>query len=493
MMLVYNTCMMQATMRLALIAVLAGSVVAPVAAETATSPFGIAWGFVYGYAGVPAAPFVPLARGLGAGTTKIYLFWNQIEPRPGVYDWSAVDAYCAQLRSPEEGLISVYSASTWATERSTTMLPPSPPKRLDDYARFIGALVRRCNGRVRYWENDAEASDPLYWSGTADQFVDELRVFHRAVKAVDPSALVIAGGYDGWFNPPGLPPITGQEAGLAFYDRVLSQSRDDFDLFDLRLYGDPTTIPGRVAYIRERMQAYGYQKPIVSTEYGGPNPLEFAANRKYYALLTAWAQQVAAHGAGAAPANPLDDMYAHPDALPPETRMFMLDAPPALQAEYERIQGRQLVMRNLFALSAGVQKMIYWQFLGDTGKRGDLMTFMYGKVGMFASGVGRLPIADVFQRMTGELGGAVSVTRVALPADPSVCLFVVERGARGRLAVAWRASGAPSLVHPRATEAAVPWERTGAKAIDAFGNSVTVRVDGGTARLLLSATPVYVE
>src|SRR5215831_553746 len=75
------------------------------------SPLGIAWGFLYGNMGVKAEQFLPQLRELGGGFTKIYLTWNQIEPKKGQFDWSAVDAFVNQLRTPEEGLISLFSSS----------------------------------------------------------------------------------------------------------------------------------------------------------------------------------------------------------------------------------------------------------------------------------------------------------------------------------------------------------------------------------------------
>src|SRR5580765_1986865 len=51
------------------------------------SPFGIAGGFPYGYQGVKAYEFIPQLRQLGSDFTKVYLFWNQIEPKKGQYDW----------------------------------------------------------------------------------------------------------------------------------------------------------------------------------------------------------------------------------------------------------------------------------------------------------------------------------------------------------------------------------------------------------------------
>ena len=38
------------------------------------SPFGVAWSFLYGYCGVPAANYSPQLKEVGAGFTKVYPF-----------------------------------------------------------------------------------------------------------------------------------------------------------------------------------------------------------------------------------------------------------------------------------------------------------------------------------------------------------------------------------------------------------------------------------
>ena len=137
---------------------------------------GIGWGFLYGYLGVKPEQYLPQMRELGADFTKVYLFWNQIEPRKGQYDWTAVDAFVDQLNSPEEGLIALFSSSQWATRQSAAMLPPSPAKNPDDYYRFVHDLVAHYKGRVRYWQNDCEPSNPIYWLGTKEEFTAQLGV-----------------------------------------------------------------------------------------------------------------------------------------------------------------------------------------------------------------------------------------------------------------------------------------------------------------------------
>lgn len=457
------------------------------------SPLGIAWGFLYGTNGVPAEKFVPKVRELGAGFSKVYLFWAQMEPKKGAYDWSALDAYVKQLRSPDEGLVSLFSVSPWATRLSALALPPSPAKDSKDYYRFVFEMVKHCHGKVRYWENDAEPNSPIYWSGTKEEFVDELKTFYRAVKDADPKAQVVCGGYDGLFNPPNLPPVPNQQAGIAFFDYVLKEARDVYDVFDLRLYANPYTIEGRVQTIRDKMRALGYEKPIISAEYGGPGLFEFPENRKYAPLVMAWSQGMAAGKPGA---GGVADLYKEMTSLAPQTQMFMQGCPPELQAKFERIQGRDLVMRNVFALAAGVQKTLYWDAWNDASNRDDLMTLMYGKIPMFGYEGKTLvekPLSTVYRRMAGVLKGVQSVRRIEIPGFPTVQLFEALRKGRKPLWVLWdkrdvfSGEDSPSLAFSMATSAKKP------VATDVFGTRIAVQIKDGTLRMPLSVTPVFLE
>src|SRR5262249_48876051 len=304
------------------------------------SPFGISWGMIYGSWGVKAEKFVPQVKQLGASFTKVYLFWNQIVPERGRYNWEAVDAYLNQLESPDEGLIALYSSSTWATRKSTQFWPPSPAGNPDDYYRFVHDLVAHAKGRVRYFQNDCEPNNPMFWSGTKEEYLAQLRVFHRAVKDADAKALVVLGGYDGIFNPPGWPPIPGQDYGLSFFDYLLKEGAKLFDVFDNRLYANPYTIPARVEYMRQKMI-----QPVISTEYNGPGFFEFPANRRYYPLLQSWSQSVTS---GDAPArqNEITALYEKMATLPPETQMFMIGCPERLEQKRQPIHAPDLFMKN---------------------------------------------------------------------------------------------------------------------------------------------------
>jgi hypothetical protein len=465
------------------------------------SPLGIAWGFLYGNMGVKAERFLPQLRELGGGFTKVYLTWNQIEPQKGKYDWSAVDAFVNQLKSPEEGLISLFSSSQWAVKRPVALLPPSPAENPDDYYRFVKDLVKHCKGRLRYWQNDSEPNNPIFWSGTKEEFVAQLKVFHKAVKDADPSAIVVVGGYDGLFGPPGTRPFPNQQAGLDFFDYVLKEGRDSFDLFDLRLYGDPYTIIARVEFMRQKMVALGYNKPIICTEYGGPSFFAFPENRKYFSLLTSWMQSVAQGGPDGpvfnAGANQIAELYSRMSSLAPETQMFMLGCAPEMEAKYDRIQARELVMRNLFAFTAGVQRTFYWQFLDLRTNRDNMMTLMYGKIGILGYEDGilrkRQPTAEAFHRMAEALAGVCGVKRVEVPDKPSIFLFEVDRGSRGPVFVLWERRDEFTGEDSPAVPFECAWTVGRATTTDALGQTVPIRVADGRLYLEISLTPVFLE
>jgi hypothetical protein len=331
----------------------------------------------------------------------------------------------------------------------------------------------------------------------------EFALFHKAVKAADPSAVVVVGGYDGLFGPPGTHPFPNQEVGLAFFDYVIKEGHGAFDVFDLRLYGDPYTIVARVEYMREKMRAVGDEKPIICTEYGGPNLFEFAVNRKYIPLVTAWSQGVTGSSdsaSGNGGGSGVADLYKSMSTLAPETQMFMQGCPPELDAKYQRIQARGIVTRNVLALSAGVQKTLYWYLPADPIEgdgRFNVMTLMYGKIGLVyrtgtSFGAPRLG-AEVFQRMSAALSGVERVTVVPLAGSPSVMAFKIDRGARGPAWVVWdrRDSFAGEDVPPVTVDWA--WSAGSATAVDAFGKTVSAPVVDGHVRLAVADTPVFVE
>src|SRR4051795_3560526 len=146
---------------------------------------GVARGISFGLFGPPDEVVAPSGE-LGAGLVRLYVYWSQVEPNPGQWDWSVVDAFLAQLNGDEELWVTVCSSSPWATRQPTDFLPSSPANDDAEFSRFVRALVSRCAGRVQYWQCNNEPSNTgLLWAGTADEYVAQLALFHQAVRDAD--------------------------------------------------------------------------------------------------------------------------------------------------------------------------------------------------------------------------------------------------------------------------------------------------------------------
>jgi hypothetical protein len=311
----------------------------------------------------------------------------------------------------------------------------------------------------------------------------------------------VLGGCDGLFDPGPGHQIPGQDKSLAFFNQVLKGSADSFDIFDLHLYADPYTIPGRIEYIRNQMRSYGYTKPIIATEYNGPGFFEFPQNRKYFGLMQSWSQPAVSVPpstvVSGAVRNRITELYEQINSLAPQTQMFLMGCSPQLEQKIERIQARDLVMRNVLAFSSGVQKTAFWDIWHDTSKRDDLQTLMFGKLKLVAFENERFvradPLADVYRRMTSEFEGIAAVRRIVIPSRPDAYVFEIDRGKRGRLFVAWDKGDA----FTGEDTPAVPLEFDGGlvkpNAVDVFGNAIPVTSNSGKLSLNLSVTPVYIR
>lgn len=468
---------------------------------------GIVRGISYGLFG-PPDEFMPQLRALGAGLVRLYVYWGQVEPEPGRYDWRVVDAFLGQLTGDEEVWVTVCSSSPWATRQATDFLPPSPARDNDVYYRFVQALVTHCAGRVQYWQcNNEPSNSGLLWTGTAAEYVDQLTMFHRAVRATDPRAAVVLGGcgYD----------VLGSAAGSParqFFDQIVDQGRDAFDLFDVHLYDDPVLIPTHVTAVRQMMRAHGFERPVVVGEYNGPTLFAFpeveAVLQQTLAAVFAQGEtadfstaELAAQAARETPERrAMKALYARLPDLPPQLQMFMASCPRDLEEKRHRINCRQIVMRNLLALSTGVTRTACWDLAPEVPRYADPLTMMdllYGKLTLmdYAGADLRLrhPAAETFRLLTRLLAGAESVTRVEIDAQPELFAFEVRCQDRDPLLVLWKQGDTFSGETDAPTLTEWPWTAPGVDAVDVFGAPHPVEHRDGVVRLSVSSTPAFIS
>jgi hypothetical protein len=182
----------------------------------------------------------------------------------------------------------------------------------------VDRLVRHCGRRVRFWQCDNEPSNlGLTWAGTAAEYVSQLQVFHRAVKGADPGAAVVLGGAPTGCRPA---PLTARSGGSSTGCCATA--------------APPSTC--------STCTCTGPPRGAGGSGEGG------AAGRQRTPEEAAMA-----------------GLYERMERLPPQLRMFMRGCPPELEAKRHRINCREVVVRNLLALAAGVRRTVCWNLAPD--------------------------------------------------------------------------------------------------------------------------------
>jgi hypothetical protein len=469
--------------------------------KTPDIKLGVVRGISYGLFGA-ADRFMPQMRALGCRLARVYLTWNQLAPEPGRYDWSALDALLEQIEPADEIWLTVVSSSRWATKAATDFLPASPARDNANYELFLGALVARTAGRVRYWQCNNEPSNPGLWSGSAQDYAEQAKIFAKVVRRLDREAKVVLGGcgYDVLSSKPGSEP-------RKFFHTVLDKARSAFDLFSVHLYDDPSRIAEHVAEVRMMMLDHGYEREVVAGEYGGPTLLQFPA-------LEPVMQRVMAEAfAGGGPSldsadlakqdetpdrRAMRSLYAQMGELPRELQMFMQGCPPALEARRDRIACREVVTRNLLALAAGIRLTVCWDLGPEVPNYRDpynMMGFLSDKLALMdfgAEGVlsKRKPAADALARLAAALAGMSGIKQLKMP--QGITGIEVSRE-RGPLTVFW-AEGDPYAGEDQPPQLIDwSWPRETVKAVDAFGAVRPLFIKNGRLSLGLSVTALFIE
>ncbi|MBZ0288530.1 MAG: cellulase family glycosylhydrolase, partial [Anaerolineae bacterium] len=155
---------------------------------------------------------------LGAGWVKQQVLWKDFEPVKGEIDFNTLDNIVNTLNDKNLNiLLTVSAAPSWA--RSSTD-ENGPPDNFADYATFVGALAGRYAGKVEAYEIWNEPNLRREWNSSVHAinpatYMDMLRASYSAIKAADPSAVVVSGG---------LAPTGFNDGVNAISDRVYLES-----------------------------------------------------------------------------------------------------------------------------------------------------------------------------------------------------------------------------------------------------------------------------
>jgi len=249
-------------------------VVRPAAAE-AGEPVA-AGGFVgivaeHAYAADPAKRHSTLKwiRDVGVGTVRQTLDWASHEPAPGRFDWSRYDAWVrSTAKLGLEVLPILFNPPRWASSRPRRRAKRGtyPPRRFTDLARFAAAAARRYGPDGTFWEENPDVprmpirawqvwNEPnleMYWPSGPNprQYVRMLRAVSRAIKQVDPDAVIVTGGM----------PQSRLGIPLRTYVRrmYLAGGRDSFDMVAVNPYArTPALVLNMLRGVRREMDRFG--------------------------------------------------------------------------------------------------------------------------------------------------------------------------------------------------------------------------------------------
>ena len=210
----------------------------PEALERATPPTPPEDDFAYGL-NIADLSKAYLIRDLNLHWAKGYVNWETVEPRRGKYRWADPDNTVAAFES--QGLrilLRVHGTPAWARPPGTFL--SYPPEDMEDFGRFMEELARRYRGQVAAYEIWNEPNLNYEWGyldPDPERYTQMLQTAFRAVKAVDPQALVVSGGLA--TTGQGSPTAMGD---LEFLDRMYAAgARGYFDALGSHPYpfGNP--------------------------------------------------------------------------------------------------------------------------------------------------------------------------------------------------------------------------------------------------------------
>lgn len=198
-----------------------------------------------------------------AGTRSF--LWHAVEPAPGDFQWAEADLALdiaekhgirtlgllgnppawASTWSPEEQ-VRVRERSARVAKAYTSHPDRYQPRDIEEWKRYVRAVVTRYRGRVSHWEigNEMDFHPPFMhasFSGTTEDYAEMLAAAAAIIREVDPAARVLTTGFS----------LT---RGVTDVDMPAELMRlgaaGSFDILAVHAYADRATLADTIAAVR---------------------------------------------------------------------------------------------------------------------------------------------------------------------------------------------------------------------------------------------------
>lgn len=479
-----------------------------------------------------------ISRGQQIGTTwaREELSWANLERHgKGRWEWSLFDQRLLAIARAGYGIIGMLLTSpVWSRVADCSArvarypgirVAPywCPPANPQDFADYVYAVVERYDGdgfsdapgspRVAVWQIWNEPNHWETWPGSPAEYAAILEAGYIAVKAADPSAIVVVGGLyvldSAWSDGP-------HQDGLRFFDHALAARPAAWHSFDALaihpympdvapdqpgLYG-AVTLWGRLettrSWLQERTHLFGGRlRPIWISELGWST----CTAAEPYCFVGVGTAGLSVHETLPIPILPgptasgIDDSDEALTLLPPvgvEPQTTLA----ALIGKSEQQQADYLVRAHGIALAQGVQHLNWFQLEDKFDGAARNFWQEAAIIRPVAYGYAPKPAAFAYAAMIAQLGtarfegfGPLNTFVYQPTASAAVARFhLCFRTADNSLVdLLWRNQGFENVVLP--LEPAV----STAEALTRDGSPIPDVVREGAAFLVLSESPIYLR
>lgn len=272
--------------------------------DTSSSAVGVADSNLYSMSSDELSTAMSELQSMGVTQIRVFLPWSSIETADGTYNWTQADQLLDTAAADGIAVDAVVTATpTWAS--SDTSAVNGAPSSDADYAAFMTALAERYGAtgttaaKIDAFEIWNEPNGSAGWAPTpsAAAYTALLKAAYTAIKAVDPSAIVVAGALGA-----GVSSGTSTINPVTFLQEMYAAGAEAyFDALSFHPYSDSSDFSDgagttnspyeELLALRELMDENGdTSKQIWATEYGIPsNVVSQTTQAQYIAdFLETW-------------------------------------------------------------------------------------------------------------------------------------------------------------------------------------------------------------
>lgn len=166
------------------------------AIDTSSSTVGVSDADLYGKSQADIDKTLDELQATGVDTIRVLVPWAGVEPLPGQYDWSQVDAIVNAAAARNMAVLGVLNSTPFYATQSGTPPVSGAPADPAQYAAFAKLAAARYAGKISAYEVWNEPNSAQYFQTAGDAaaaYTALLKAGYTAIKSADPNAQVVGG------------------------------------------------------------------------------------------------------------------------------------------------------------------------------------------------------------------------------------------------------------------------------------------------------------